>query len=85
MWCTVRTTTTRRPSLRSRPAARAAMQSCACRMCGLSPSSRRSPSVSLSMEANTRSSSVGAHGGASMIVYGAATSRKKPACGSPSA
>jgi len=35
--------------------------------------------------AEPRSSSVGRLGGAAMMVYGAATGRKKPAAGSPSA
>ena len=69
---------------RTRQAARAEMQSWVCRI-GYSAASGPSPAVSASTLANTRFSSVGRLGGASTIVNGAATGRKKPAPGSPSA
>ncbi len=69
---------------RTRQAARAEMQSWVCRM-GYPAASGPSPAASASTLANTRSSSVGRAGGAAMIVNGAATGRKKPAPGSPSA
>ena len=85
-WWTVLTTTGGGPAAPSltRQAARAEMQSWVCRM-GNSAASGPSPAASASTLAKTRSSSVGRLAGAAMMVNGAATGRKKPASGSPSA
>ena len=69
---------------RTRQAARAEMQSWVCRM-GYSAARRPRALASASTLAKTRSSSVGRLGGASMMVNGTCTGRKKPAAGSPSA
>ena len=60
------------------------MQSWVCRT-GNSAASGPSPAASAATLAKTRSSSVGRLAGASIMVNGAATGRKKPASGSPSA
>ena len=85
-WWTVLTTTGGGPAAASLTlaAARAEMQSWVCRM-GRPATRSPSPAASASTLAKTRSSSVGRLGGASMMVNGAATGRKKPAAGSPSA
>ncbi len=73
-WWTVRTTLTGSPASRTRVAARAAMQSWTC--------SRSKPaaapinaSARVSTFLHTRSSSVGAHGGAGTMVWGTSSAR----------
>ena len=68
-WWTVRTTRTRAPASRTRAAARAEMQSWVWNMSTSSAISRE-PVSRASIDANTRSSSVAAGGGAGTSVVG---------------